>query len=157
MQQFFGLVNSLLARCESTARRGLKMITYKVWLWKLDITYPAACTEKPLSPVPSAWLRSCRRPARARGVNQVVPFTPAAGLLAWVENTIPLNNYLVGENRLSGAHLRYKRTGDYSFGQCWQQDAANRRSQQDAAAGTVCAIRLQCLLHTLHTATVALQ
>jgi hypothetical protein len=54
-------------------------------------------------------------------VNQVVPFTPAAGLLAWVENTIPLNNYLVGENRLSGAHLRYKRTGDYSFGQCWQK------------------------------------
>ncbi len=30
MQQFFGLVNSLLAGCESTARRGLKMITYKV-------------------------------------------------------------------------------------------------------------------------------
>ena len=32
MQQFFGLVNSLLARCESTARRDLKMTTYKVKL-----------------------------------------------------------------------------------------------------------------------------
>lgn len=54
-------------------------------------------------------------------MKQVVPFTPAAGLLAWVENTIPLNNYLVGEDRVSGAHLRYKRTSDYSFGQCWQK------------------------------------
>ena len=27
---------------------------------------------------------------------QVVPFTPTAGLLAWVEHTMPLNNYLVG-------------------------------------------------------------
>lgn len=79
MQQFFGLVNSLLAGCESTARRGLKMITYKV-----------------------------------------VPFTPAAGLLAWVENTLPLNDYLVGPDRNSGAHQRYAGPGDWSFYQCWQ-------------------------------------
>lgn len=53
-------------------------------------------------------------------LRQVVPFTPAAGLLAWVENTLPLNDYLVGPDRNSGAHARYARPGDWSFYQCWQ-------------------------------------
>lgn len=51
-------------------------------------------------------------------VLQVVPFSPAAGLLEWVEETVPLGRYLVGEDRLSGAHRRYARAGDASFYDC---------------------------------------
>jgi hypothetical protein len=52
MQQFFGLVNSLLARCESTARRGLKMITYKVWHRSLRL--PSCLHRETPEPRPSA-------------------------------------------------------------------------------------------------------
>jgi hypothetical protein len=52
MQQFFGLVNSLLARCESTARRGLKMITYKVWHGSLRL--PSCLHPETPEPRPSA-------------------------------------------------------------------------------------------------------
>jgi hypothetical protein len=45
----------------------------------------------------------------------VVPFSPAAGLLEWVEDTEPLGTYLTGKDRTSGAHARYARPGDYSF------------------------------------------
>ncbi len=61
---------------------------------------------------------------------QVVPFTPSAGLLAWVEQTVPLNNYLVGEDRTSGAHVRYARKRDWSFVQCFlavQKSASNKK------------------------------
>ena len=51
---------------------------------------------------------------------QVVPFSPAAGLLEWVEDTEPLGRYLLGEDRMSGAHRRYARPGDYSFIDCYQ-------------------------------------
>ena len=51
---------------------------------------------------------------------QVVPFSPAAGLLEWVEDTEPLGKYLLGEDRVSGAHRRYARSGDYSFIDCYQ-------------------------------------
>ena len=51
---------------------------------------------------------------------QVVPFSPAAGLLEWVEDTEPLGKYLLGEDRVSGAHRRYARPGDYSFLDCYQ-------------------------------------
>ena len=46
---------------------------------------------------------------------QVVPFSPAAGLLEWVEDTVPLGRYLIGEDRMSGAHRRYARPGELSF------------------------------------------
>ena len=50
----------------------------------------------------------------------MVPFSPAAGLLEWVEDTEPLGKYLLGEDRMSGAHRRYARPGDYSFIDCYQ-------------------------------------
>ena len=50
---------------------------------------------------------------------QVVPFSPAAGLLEWVEETVPLGRYLIGEDRQSGAHKRYARPGDLSFYDCY--------------------------------------
>lgn len=51
---------------------------------------------------------------------QVVAFTPFAGLLAWVENTLPLAQYLTGDRR-GGAHARYRRPGDYSHPDCFSK------------------------------------
>ena len=31
---------------------------------------------------------------------QVVPFSPSAGLLEWVEDTLPLTEYLIGPNKV---------------------------------------------------------
>jgi len=45
----------------------------------------------------------------------VVPFSPAAGLLEWVEDTMPLSDYLTGRTRTTGAHARYRRPGDITF------------------------------------------
>lgn len=38
---------------------------------------------------------------------QVVPFSPFAGLLEWVEQTIPLSDFLLGANKAGGAHGRF--------------------------------------------------
>lgn len=51
---------------------------------------------------------------------QVVPFSPAAGLLEWVEDTMPLSEYLIGRDRMSGAHARYNRSTDLAFFDCFR-------------------------------------
>ncbi|KAK2663729.1 hypothetical protein Ddye_002303 [Dipteronia dyeriana] len=38
---------------------------------------------------------------------KVVPFTPSAGVLEWVDGTLPLGEYLIGSMRNGGAHSRY--------------------------------------------------
>ncbi|KAJ8476072.1 hypothetical protein OPV22_019799 [Ensete ventricosum] len=48
---------------------------------------------------------------------KVVPFTPSAGVLEWVDRTIPLGEYLLGSARNGGAHGRYG-VGDWSFLRC---------------------------------------
>ncbi|KAJ6838585.1 serine/threonine-protein kinase ATM [Iris pallida] len=48
---------------------------------------------------------------------KVVPFTPSAGVLEWVDRTVPLGEYLLGSTRNGGAHARYG-VGDWSFLQC---------------------------------------
>ncbi|KAG8053690.1 hypothetical protein GUJ93_ZPchr0001g32148 [Zizania palustris] len=48
---------------------------------------------------------------------KVVPFTPSAGVVEWVNGTIPLGEYLLGSTRSGGAHGRYG-TGDWTFLQC---------------------------------------
>eukprot|EP00798_Chlamydomonas_sp_ICE-L_P015053 gene15053-21130_t len=59
------------------------------------------------------------RETSKRGLRMVtykcVPFSPGAGLIEWVENTIPLADYLLGSNRNGGAHARYGKTADMSF------------------------------------------
>ena len=47
---------------------------------------------------------------------QVVPFTPASGLLEWCEDTEPLGVYLLGADRTraGGAHERYRAPGQLS-------------------------------------------
>ncbi|KAE9467383.1 hypothetical protein C3L33_00698, partial [Rhododendron williamsianum] len=47
----------------------------------------------------------------------VVPFTPSAGVLEWVNGTLPLGEYLIGSTRNGGAHGRYGK-GDWTFPKC---------------------------------------
>ncbi|WVZ71912.1 hypothetical protein U9M48_020441, partial [Paspalum notatum var. saurae] len=47
----------------------------------------------------------------------VVPFTPSAGVVEWVNGTVPLGEYLLGSTKTSGAHGRYG-IGDWTFLQC---------------------------------------
>lgn len=41
---------------------------------------------------------------------KVIPLSPCAGLLQWVENTMPIGEYLIGspKNLLQCAHVRYR-------------------------------------------------
>ncbi|MED6180993.1 hypothetical protein PIB30_015216 [Stylosanthes scabra] len=48
---------------------------------------------------------------------KVVPFTPSAGVLEWVNGTLPLGDYLLGSMRNGGAHGRYG-IGDWAFLKC---------------------------------------
>ncbi len=48
---------------------------------------------------------------------QIVPFTPFAGLLEWVEQTLPLGDYLMGPSRNDGAHARFF-PKDWKLTQC---------------------------------------
>ncbi|KAF3642282.1 putative serine/threonine-protein kinase ATM-like isoform X4, partial [Capsicum annuum] len=54
---------------------------------------------------------------------KVVPFTPSAGVLEWVNGTIPLGEYLIGSARDGGAHGRYG-AGDWTFMKCRQHMTA---------------------------------
>ncbi|XP_048500072.1 serine/threonine-protein kinase ATM isoform X3 [Beta vulgaris subsp. vulgaris] len=48
---------------------------------------------------------------------KVVPFTPSAGIIEWVDGTLPLGEYLIGSSRCGGAHGRYG-AGDWAFSKC---------------------------------------
>ncbi|XP_057808840.1 LOW QUALITY PROTEIN: serine/threonine-protein kinase ATM [Salvia miltiorrhiza] len=60
-----------------------------------------------------------RRRLRIR-TYKVVPFTPSAGVLEWVDGTFPLGDYLVGSSRNGGAHGCYG-AGDWTFMECRQR------------------------------------
>ena len=64
---------------------------------------------------------------------QVVPFSPSSGLLEWVENTMPMADYLLGPSRTGGAHLRYKRAGDLDWYRCYEK--VGRRGRGGEALG----------------------
>ena len=49
-----------------------------------------------------------------------MPFSPFAGLLEWVEQTVPLSDYLLGSNKAGGAHLRF-RPNDWPFAHCFKK------------------------------------
>lgn len=55
----------------------------------------------------------------------VVPFTPSAGVVEWVNRTVPLGDYLLDSNRIGGAHARYG-TGDWTFLQCREHLACEK-------------------------------
>lgn len=74
----------------------------------------------------AGWIAQCAKPAcQLRELfplsppPQVVPFSPSSGLLEWVEHTQPMADYLLGPSRAGGAHMRYKRRGDYTWVQCY--------------------------------------
>ena len=91
---------------------------------------------------------SPKRPYKTSPGPQVVPFSPAAGLLEWVEDTLPLSDYLTGRSRLEGAHARYRRPGDLGFVDAYQamappaagQPARGRAEQREIFDGVRSAI-----------------
>ncbi|GJU96059.1 serine/threonine-protein kinase ATM isoform X1 [Tanacetum coccineum] len=60
---------------------------------------------------------------------KVVPFTPSAGVLEWVNGTLPLGDYLTGSSRSGGAHGRYG-LGDWSFPKCRQHMATETNKRK---------------------------
>ncbi|KAG6746015.1 hypothetical protein POTOM_050526 [Populus tomentosa] len=60
---------------------------------------------------------------------KVVPFTPSAGVLEWVNGTFPLGEYLIGSARNGGAHGRYG-VGDWSFLKC-REHMSNASTEKD--------------------------
>ncbi|KAK9108083.1 hypothetical protein Syun_024094 [Stephania yunnanensis] len=61
---------------------------------------------------------------------KVVPFTPSAGVVEWVDGTIPLGEYLIGSSRNGGAHRRYG-MADWSFTQC-REHMTNEKDKRKA-------------------------
>ncbi|KAL5544201.1 hypothetical protein UlMin_007985 [Ulmus minor] len=61
---------------------------------------------------------------------KVVSFTPSAGVLEWVNGTLPLGEYLIGSMRNGGAHGRYG-IGDWSFLKC-REHMANAKDKRKA-------------------------
>ncbi|KXZ51143.1 hypothetical protein GPECTOR_13g630 [Gonium pectorale] len=63
--------------------------------------------------------------AASRGLRiatyRVVPFSPTAGLLQWVEDTQPLNSFLLGKDYLGGAHGKYAAPGEWNWIQCYNR------------------------------------
>nr|GEW01874.1 hypothetical protein [Tanacetum cinerariifolium] len=55
-------------------------------------------------------------------MKQVVAFTPSAGVLGWVNGTLPLKDYLTGSSKSGGARGCYS-LGDWSFRKCMQHMA----------------------------------
>ncbi|CAN1347706.1 Serine/threonine-protein kinase ATM [Linum perenne] len=61
---------------------------------------------------------------------KVVPFTPSAGVLEWVNGTLPVGEYLIGSTRNGGAHGRYG-FEDWSFLKC-REHMANEKDKRNA-------------------------
>lgn len=61
-----------------------------------------------------------------------MPFTPFAGLLEWVEQTLPLGDYLMGPGgtRTGGAHARFRGTKDWGFMKCYEQITTAKPEQR---------------------------
>lgn len=60
---------------------------------------------------------------------KVVPFTPSAGVLEWVNGTLPLGEYLTGSTRNGGAHGRYG-VGDWTFPKCREHMAKEHNKRK---------------------------
>ncbi|KAL3675794.1 hypothetical protein R1sor_025742 [Riccia sorocarpa] len=66
---------------------------------------------------------------------KVIPFTPSAGVLEWVNGTVPLGEYLLGSTRAGGAHGRYG-GDDWTFMTC--REHMSTAKDKLAAYQTVC-------------------
>ena len=90
---------------------------------------PVPCHVQPGEPDVSLIIISNVDAVMASALLQVVPFSPTAGLLQWVDDTMPLVEYLTGHDRMGGAHLRYARPGDMSFLACHQAISKAKRHE----------------------------
>jgi ataxia telangiectasia mutated family protein len=75
---------------------------------------------------------------------KVIPFTPSAGVLEWVDGTVPLLEYLLGSTRAGGAHGRYG-AGDWTFMACREHmstETDKRRAYQTVCSNFRCAFSL---------------
>ncbi|CAH0564566.1 unnamed protein product [Brassicogethes aeneus] len=52
---------------------------------------------------------------------KIMPLSMRSGILEWVENSMPIGNYLVGGPGLEGAHFRYKSKEELSPTECLYQ------------------------------------
>ncbi|KAH7550459.1 hypothetical protein JRO89_XS13G0195200 [Xanthoceras sorbifolium] len=67
---------------------------------------------------------------------KVVPFTPSAGVLEWVDGTLPLGEYLIGSTRDGGAHGRPGRKNlSYSISSHQLLDNGNGHMQEKDKRG----------------------
>ncbi|KAF9625359.1 hypothetical protein IFM89_022141 [Coptis chinensis] len=124
MEQFFSLVNTFLQNHRDTWRRRLGIRTYKVsTILKVKIW------EGLKNPCKVQKLLELFLALSGLGAKTplVVPFTPSAGVLEWVDGTVPLGEYLLGSLRNGGAHGRYG-VGDWSFLKC-REEMANAKDK----------------------------
>ncbi|MCO5564111.1 hypothetical protein L7F22_017767 [Adiantum nelumboides] len=77
---------------------------------------------------------TCRRRLCIR-TYKVVPFTPSAGVLEWVNGTMPLGEYLLGSDRKGGSHARY-RPEDWTFPAC--REHLEKEEDKHNAFQTIC-------------------
>jgi len=93
---------------------------------------------------------NCRTRGLRMNTFKVVPFTPTAGVIEWVDSTLPLVEWLAGKDRVSGAHLKYSRPGSWDYRQCHVAMAADRRPrthEELRAAYDRCCSRFHPVLH----------
>ena len=80
--------------------------------------------------------------SRKRGLHirryHVVPFSPHAGVLQWVENTVPIKDYLCGPNHTTGAISRYNSTvpGSLTFLEAFQEYTAIQKANKGLSSQT---------------------
>ncbi|KAM1433399.1 hypothetical protein ACFX13_015676 [Malus domestica] len=67
---------------------------------------------------------------------KVVPFTPSAGVLEWVNGTLPLGEYLTGSTRNGRGHGRYG-VGDWSFLKCREHMANGKDSRKFVGSSVI--------------------
>jgi ataxia telangiectasia mutated family protein len=88
-----------------------------------------------IQPVQQTLLMHHRPVASVWCILQVIPFTPSAGVLEWVNGTVPLLEYLLGSTRAGGAHGRYG-AGDWTFMAC--REHMSTETDKRRAYQTVC-------------------
>jgi ataxia telangiectasia mutated family protein len=115
MQQFFWLVNQFLAQEPRTARRALFIRTFKASRGGGGGVRSRTRARNQACRYRWGWGSLHGGGVSGGACAQVVPFSPAAGLLEWVEATLPLGDYLLGPGRSGGAHMRYRRPGDLTW------------------------------------------
>ncbi|KAM2978293.1 hypothetical protein FF2_015131 [Malus domestica] len=67
---------------------------------------------------------------------KVVPFTPSAGVLEWVNGSLPLGEYLIGSTRNGRGHGRYG-VGDWSFLKCREHMANGKDSRKFVGSSVI--------------------